>query len=132
MGRGLAGSAGEPGRAGKRLSLDAGLRAELELCQRYQVPHSQFLGGDGRWSDLDRAKALAWAEWQRAVCPECHTRLEEWDRERGGDPHAYVTDTLRCPGCELIEQERDHVPQDRSGYGVKIQLLPRDQHEQRP
>ncbi|MFJ5734742.1 MULTISPECIES: hypothetical protein [Streptomyces] len=74
---------------------------------------------------------MAWAEWQRSVCPECRTRLEEWDRTRGGDPHAYVTDTLRCPGCELIEQERDHVPQDRSGYGVKIQLLPREQYESR-
>ncbi|MFE5117759.1 hypothetical protein [Streptomyces sp. NPDC056669] len=128
MGRGLAHSAGEPGRAGKRLSGDAGLRAELELCEKFRIPHSQFLGGDGRWSDLDRAKALAWADWQRSVCPECRTRLEEWDRTRGGDPHAYVTDTLRCPGCELIEQERDHVPQDRSGYGVKIQLLPRELH----
>lgn len=128
MGGGLAGAAGEPGRAGKRLSRDAGLRAELELSAAYGIPHSQFLGGDGRWSELDRAKALAWAEWQRVVCPDCHTRLEEWDRERGGDPHAYVTDTLRCPGCELIEQERDHVPQDRSGYGVKIQLLPRALH----
>ncbi|WLW55255.1 hypothetical protein [Streptomyces sp. YU58] len=132
MGRRLADPAGEPGRAGKRLSRDAGLRAELELCDRYGIPHSQFLGGDDRWSGLDRAKALAWAEWQRSVCPECRTRLEEWDRTRGGDPHAYVTDTLRCPGCELIEQERDHVPQDRSGYGVKIQLLPREQYEQRP
>lgn len=97
-------------------------------CEKYRIPHSQFLGGDDRWTALDRAKALAWTEWQRAVCPECHTRLEEWDRKRGGDPHAYVTDTLRCPGCELIEQERDHVPTDRSGYGVKIQLLPRTQH----
>ncbi|MGW0991993.1 hypothetical protein ACWD5V_01470 [Streptomyces sp. NPDC002523] len=132
MGRGLADPAGEPGRAGKRLSHDAGLRAELELCERFQIPHSQLLGGDGRWSDLDRAKALAWADWQRSVCPECRTRLQEWDRARGGDPHAYVTDTLRCPGCELIEQERDHVPQDRSGYGVKIQLLPREQYEPRP
>ncbi|MFE2179049.1 hypothetical protein [Streptomyces sp. NPDC059455] len=124
----MAGPAGEPGRAGKRLSRDTQLRAELELCAAYGIPHSQLLGGDGRWSELDRAKALAWAERQRAVCPECHTRLEEWDRKRGGDPHAYVTDTLRCPGCELIEQERDHVPTDRSGYGVKIQLLPRTLH----
>jgi hypothetical protein len=132
VGRGLEGPAGEPGRAGKRLSRDAGLRAELELCEQFRIPHSQFLGGDGRWSDLDRAKAIAWAQWQRSVCPDCRTRLQEWDREHGGDPHAYVTDTLRCPGCELIEQERDHVPTDRSGYGVKIQLLPREQYEQRP
>ncbi|GAA0642941.1 hypothetical protein GCM10009548_04340 [Streptomyces malaysiensis subsp. malaysiensis] len=128
MGCRLAGPAGEQGGAGKRLSRDAQLRSELELCAAYAIPHSQFLGGDGRWTELDRAKALAWAEWQRAMCPECHTRLEEWDAKRGGDPHAYVTDTLRCPGCELIEQERDHVPGDRSGYGVKIQLLPRGLH----
>ncbi|ANP51104.1 hypothetical protein J2Z21_009584 [Streptomyces griseochromogenes] len=38
---------------------------------------------------------------------------------------AYVTDTLRCPGCELIEQGRDHVPTERSGYGVKIQTAAR-------
>ncbi|MFI1830705.1 hypothetical protein ACH41E_30350 [Streptomyces sp. NPDC020412] len=121
----MAGPAGDADRPGKRLSRDPGLRAELELCERFRIPHSAFLGGDGRWTALDRAKAMAWAEWRRSVCPECHTRLEEWDRRRGGDPHAYVTDTLRCPGCELIEQERDHVPHDRSGYGVKIQLLPR-------
>nr|WSZ96826.1 hypothetical protein OH820_15195 [Streptomyces sp. NBC_00857] len=64
------------------------------------------------------------------MCAECHTRIDEWDSERGGDPFAYVTDTVRCPGCELIEQERDHVPHDRSGYGVKVQLLPRGrQHD---
>ncbi|MFB6604224.1 hypothetical protein ACFCXR_15335 [Streptomyces noursei] len=128
MGGGLAGPAGEPGRSGKRLSRDPVLRAELGLCERYRIPHSQLLGADGRWTPLDRAKALAWAEWQRTTCPECHTRLEEWDHDR----HAYVTDTLRCPGCELIEQERDHVPTDRSGYGVKIQLMPRHQHRNRP
>ncbi|WP_071372486.1 hypothetical protein [Streptomyces sp. MUSC 14] len=132
MGGGLVRPAGKPGGAGKRLSGDAQLRAELELCERYRIPHSQFLGGDGRWTDLDRAKALAWAQWQRSVCPQCHTRLQDWDPEHGGDPHAYVTDTLRCPGCELIEQERDHVPADRSGYGVKIQLQPRAQHAEHP
>jgi hypothetical protein len=72
-------------------------------------------------------KALAWAEWQRTVCPDCRTRLAEWDPDRGGDRNAYVTDTLRCPGCELIEQERNQVPHDRSGHGVKVQLMPREQ-----
>ncbi|GGV02463.1 hypothetical protein GCM10010211_82250 [Streptomyces albospinus] len=66
------------------------------------------------------------------MCPECQTRLAEWDPQRGGDRHAYVTDTLRCPGCELIEQERDQVPTDSSGYGVKIQLLPRAEHHEHP
>ncbi|MET9964789.1 hypothetical protein ABZZ80_02370 [Streptomyces sp. NPDC006356] len=40
-----------------------------------------------------------------------------------------MPDTVRCPGCELVEQERDQVPDGRPGYGVKIQLLPRDTYE---
>ncbi|WP_236244221.1 hypothetical protein [Streptomyces sp. CC210A] len=133
MGGGLGGAAGGPGRQGrrpgKRLTADPRLRAELELCERYGIPHSQFLGGDGRWSDLDRAKALAWQRWQRTLCPDCRTRAEEWDPAKGGHQHAYVTDTVRCPGCELIAQERDQVPEGRAGYGIKITLLPRLAYE---
>ncbi|MFB6643166.1 hypothetical protein ACFCYF_38750 [Streptomyces chartreusis] len=133
MGGGLAGTAGGPDRRsrrrGKRLTADPGLRAELELCDRWGIPHSRFLGGDGRWTDLDRAKALAWRVWQHGLCPECRTREDDWDAAKGGDPHAYVADTVRCRGCEAIEQERDQVPDGRPGYGVKIQLVPRDAYE---
>ncbi|MGR3937058.1 hypothetical protein [Streptomyces sp. BRA346] len=40
-----------------------------------------------------------------------------------------MTDTVRCPGCELIAQERDQVPEGRTGYGIKITLLPRQVYE---
>ncbi|GGL03367.1 hypothetical protein [Streptomyces flaveus] len=36
---------------------------------------------------------------------------------------------MRCPGCELIAQERDQVPEGRAGYGIKITLLPRQAYE---
>ncbi|MGC9539979.1 hypothetical protein [Streptomyces sp. UG1] len=36
---------------------------------------------------------------------------------------------MRCPGCELIAQERDLVPEGRAGYGVKVALLPRQAYE---
>ncbi|WP_406354274.1 hypothetical protein [Streptomyces sp. NBC_00658] len=101
------------------------MRAELELCETYRIPHSRFLGGDGRWSELDRAKALAWQARQRSLCPDCRTREAEWQDDR----HAYVTDTVRCPGCELIAQERDRVPEGRAGYGIKVTLLPRQVYE---
>ncbi|MGI5401943.1 hypothetical protein ACQEVG_21365 [Streptomyces sp. CA-135486] len=104
---------------------DPRLRSELAMCEQYGIPHSQFLGGDGHWSELDRAKALAWQEWQRSVCPDCRTRMGEWQH----DKHAYVTDTVRCPGCELIAQERDRVPEGRAGYGIKVTLLPRQAYE---
>ncbi len=63
------------------------------------------------------------------MCPDCRTRLDEWNPSEGGHRHAYVTDTLRCPGCELIAQERDQVPEGRAGYGIKITLLPRSAYE---
>lgn len=72
---------------------------------------------------------MAWRQWQRALCPECRTRADEWDPAKGGHRHAYVTDTVRCPGCELIAQERDQVPEGRTGYGIKITLLPRQVYE---
>ncbi|MFH8745749.1 hypothetical protein ACH4GK_00600 [Streptomyces rimosus] len=69
----MAGPADQPGQyggAGKRLIADAQLRAELELCDRYRIPHSFFLGvGDGRWSETDRAKALAFDD------PDAHHDL---------------------------------------------------------
>ncbi|MEK2479533.1 hypothetical protein [Streptomyces noursei] len=99
---------------------------ELELCDRWGIPHSQFLGvGDGRWSQTDRAKALAFAAYQRVVCDQCGTRSAEWDEEQGGDRFAYVTTTVRCPGCELIAHEQDQVPEGSDGYGVRIGLVPR-------
>ncbi|WP_225882238.1 hypothetical protein [Streptomyces aureocirculatus] len=49
----------------------------------------------------------------------------EWDEEHGGDRFAYVTTTVRCPGCELIAHEQDQVPDGADGYGVRIGLVPR-------
>lgn len=57
---------------------------------------------------------------QRAVCPGCGTRAEEWDR----DPDAYIGDYRICPGCERMEQERGNVPE--GAKGVHFHLLPRE------
>ncbi|WP_098894148.1 hypothetical protein [Streptomyces sp. t99] len=135
-GRAVPGRAGraehQAERLGKRLRADAQLRAELELCDRWGIPHSAFLGaGDGTWSAADRAKALAYRELDRQTCPDCGTRGEEWDEEAGGDRFAYIGTTSRCPGCELVAHERDHVPEGQHGYGVKVGLLPRALHEKR-
>ncbi|WP_329317998.1 hypothetical protein [Streptomyces sp. NBC_01262] len=97
------------------------------MCASYGIPHSKFLGaGDGRWTGLDRAKAVAYLAYTRAVCEGCGTRAAEWDDESGGDRFAYVPFTSRCPGCELIEMEREQVPEGAEARGVKIGLKPRE------
>ncbi len=77
------------------------------------IPHSKFL----RWSELDQDKALAWAAAQREICV-CGTRRSEWER----NPNAYVGFIDQCPGCELIELERDNVPEGTKG--AKVGLIP--------
>lgn len=81
------------------------------------IPHSQFL----HWSDDDQDKALAWMRERGATCGNCGTRKDEWEQNR----FAYVSETYRCPGCELIEQERRNIPEGQTD-GVQIYLVPRE------
>ncbi|MFM9373277.1 hypothetical protein [Streptomyces sp. Da 82-17] len=116
-------------RPGKRLTADERLRAELELCDRWGIPHSQFRGhGDGTWTDLDRRKALAYAAYARQACPGCGTRAEEWDEQAGGDEDAYTAITHRCIGCQILADKQKQVPQGDEGHGVKVLLIPTSVH----
>jgi hypothetical protein len=80
------------------------------------IPHSRFL----EWDELDQDKALAWHREQATVCRGCGTRPAEWARDR----FAYVGQTRYCPGCELLEQEKENVPE--TARGVTVHLTPRE------
>lgn len=88
----------------------------------YQIPHSHFLGGPHRWTPLDREKAQAYRRWKAEECAGCGTREADWDPALGGDRFAYVGHTLRCPGCEIKEMERENIPEGTKG--IKIGLIP--------
>ncbi|KIF66286.1 hypothetical protein HY68_36915 [Streptomyces sp. AcH 505] len=104
---------------------DDGLRKELELCDRWGIPHSLFRGaGDGRWTARDRAKALAYQEYQRSVCPQCGTREADWDPDLGGDPYAYEASTHMCFGCEEVARVQKEIPDGPASAGMKVVLLP--------
>ncbi|MET7713658.1 hypothetical protein [Streptomyces sp. NPDC005407] len=120
------GSAGRnPHGRGKRLIADERLRTELELCDRWGIPHSQFLGSsDGRWSPRDREKALAFHAWQRSVCPQCGTRYEDWDHGGDDEEDAYVASVQRCVGCQVIGEKQDEIKDQPDPHGKKIALLP--------
>ncbi|MGW1409478.1 hypothetical protein [Streptomyces sp. NPDC002403] len=112
---------------GKRLIWDERLRGELELCDRWGIPHSQFRGiGDGTWTARDRAKALAYRDYQRTVCPQCGTRYDDWDHGHPGEEDAYAITVQRCVGCQVIADKQAELAgaKDADTNGIKIALIP--------
>lgn len=64
-------------------------------------------------------------------CPDCGTRLEEWDTEQGGSPHAYIAQEFMCPGCTqagaLMENASKMAKARGPGAqsGTKVRLVPK-------
>ena len=88
----------------------------MELCHAYGLPNSQFTGaGDGRWTALDRAKAMAYLAYQRSVCETCGTRAAEWDESQGGDLNAYAGTVAHCRGCEVRAQMQEQFEKAPKG-----------------
>ncbi|HEX5568023.1 MAG TPA: hypothetical protein VFY14_14035 [Streptomyces sp.] len=122
----MAGAGRDPRRPGKRLTRDERFRRELELCEEYRIPHSQFLGlGDGTWTERDRAKALAYREYKRTVCPQCGTRYDDWDHGEDDQEDRYVAVLQKCVGCEVIaDKQKELDDSGESTHGMKIALVP--------
>lgn len=72
----------------------------MAYCGPARIPHSWFLGGEYRWTESDREKALAWQELDRQTCRRCGTRPDEWKDNR----YAYHTAIRVCSGCEVMER----------------------------
>lgn len=96
------------------------------MCEEYRIPHSQFLGlGDGTWTERDRAKALAYREYQRTVCPQCGTRYDDWDHGGEDQEDAYVAVLQKCVGCEVIaDKQAELADSGESTNGMKVALVP--------
>ncbi|NJP24465.1 hypothetical protein FLW53_09635 [Microbispora sp. SCL1-1] len=98
----------------------------MEVCERYGIPHSEFL----KWSKDDRDKALALHLRKRSTCKHCGTRPEEWDERRGGSRNAYVPDIDRCRGCEQMQAyDASLSPEDRKELGRGIYIVLRRRRE---
>lgn len=97
------------------------LREELAVASAHGISHSHFLGGPRRWSDLDRAKAVAMTRIDRATHADCGTRLDEHGPDWRSDPK-FTVKASTCPGCVLIEQAREALPE--SAKGTMLRLIP--------
>ena len=90
------------------------------MCLRYRISHSHYLGGPAEWTPQDRALAEAYDEWKQGFCPDCNTREEWWDPDRGGHRFMLIGTTRRCLGCQVKEQERKGIPKDEEGIHVEL------------
>ena len=93
----------------------------MAFCNKHGIPHSAFLG----WDPDDQDKALGFEREMAKVCSGCGTHKEAWEKDR----FAYVPNSWQCPGCELLERERQTIPDQAKG--VKTFLEPRWVQERR-
>lgn len=76
----------------------------MRVCHHYQISHSEFLA----WSDLDRAKALAFMIREGQRCPRDGTHPDEWtDPDNPRIPVVTWRATHKqCEGCTAIREYR--------------------------
>lgn len=63
---------------------------------------------------------MAWVRSRQTIC-SCGTRMEDWKHDR----FAYVGQQRQCPGCEVLEQEKENVPEQHRGH-THVYLVPRE------
>jgi len=106
-----------PGPFRQRLRRDHSFFLELSFCNEAGIPHSFFLGGPLRWSQDDRAKAVAFLIEKATRCTMCGTAPWEWEANR----YAYEPVIKLCRGCEIKESVSD---QTDKRHGVSVELAP--------
>ena len=96
-----------------RLRYDSDLFLQLQLCNEWGIPHSEFLS----WDPEDKAKALAFSLEKSSRCEMCGTAEWEWEENR----YAYEPVEHFCMGCYL-----KHMAGEDGGSmpGTTITLLP--------
>jgi hypothetical protein len=76
----------------------------MAYCGPRGLAWSEFLS----WDQISRDAALLWARMEAETC-SCGTRLEEWDRDKGGHPAAYVATVRECPGCAALARRDERL-----------------------
>ena len=88
------------------------------------ISHSHYLGGPARFTDEDRAKFDALAEWEAGLCDMCGTHADWWNPDHGGHRFAFIADLRRCPGCEVKDELQDQLDSKTSGAHVFLRPNP--------
>lgn len=105
----------------------------MSVCRRYGISHSYFLGGSRRWTQEDRDKAIAYERHLLERCPNCGTFYEDWrdpETKKWLEEPRYQPVAKRCPGCEVLGEARDEIPEhDRSSAYITFERF-KDEDEE--
>lgn len=117
-----------------RLRTEPMFSVEMRVCREWRIPHSQLLGGDGRWTPEDREKAKAFVLWEAQRCPECGVHPQDWPTETGIDEEApFEVHSTRCFGCQAVNAWLDSYrkatevrgqPDPKAMWGLRTSLRP--------
>lgn len=85
----------------------------MEYCGPLGIPHSTFLS----WDPEDQDKAIAWKIHEASRCSSCGTYPEDWLDSEGRyiDPQPFVAKTIRCVGCQVLDDKREEIDKDARG-----------------
>lgn len=101
---------------------------EMDACMDMGIPHSQFLGGDATWSEMDRVKVVAYRMVRAEECPNCGTRPDQWVDAEGRRLNPFAADMIRCEGCARVEELQAQLDKDSGSKitrrGVRVALVP--------
>jgi hypothetical protein len=84
-----------------------------------------------RWTDEDRAKALAYERWRGSACPRCGTHQDDWYEADGTlrrDPE-WQPIVVGCKGCEDTAALDKHVGDDAKRDGARVALIPTSDYD---
>lgn len=71
--------------------------------------------GDGRWSDRDRAIAVALVRYEASLCSGCQMDVSIW-----GTSGDYGLVEKICPACEALETKRPKEPRPGAKYLLTV------------
>ena len=98
-----------------RVVNDSRFAAEMRFCNEHAIPHSQFLS----WPEDDRAKALAFEQWEAMRCRRCGMHPMLWPEDSTDPP--YTVDAHRCQGCREQEKFENSLPKGASKTGLRLE-----------
>ena len=111
----------------------------MSYCGPRGIPYSEFIGRGGRWDDLSRDAALAWANDEATRCSGCGQDREPWYEHHDDGtvvmtadgypkvavPFRYIVEDTYCPPCHALHASTSSADGGRDSW-LHPRFVPRE------